>query len=86
MEKKPIVISETGKQIPFTFYQLAQAKYALSILSVGMKIRHVNLKSIKKAIGLSGKTVQDCLIEVKAKMEQFKTETAPLLNTTEQSN
>mgnify|MGYP003342732527 CR=1 FL=1 len=62
-------INVNGADVPMDVFMLINAKAALRILSIGMKIRHVNLKTIKlrlaeQGIVLRGKTAKDCLDEV----------------------
>lgn len=64
-------INVNGSQIPAQHVILTFAKSSLSILSAGMLIRNVNLTKIKTSlkahgIELKGKTVNECLIEVKS--------------------
>jgi len=64
-------INVNGSQVPVQHVMLTFAKSSLSILSAGMLIRNVNLKKIKASlkehgIELKGRTVNECLIEVKS--------------------
>ena len=70
-------INVNGVQMPTARVMLIFAKSSLSILSAGMSIRNVNLKKIKASlrehgVELKGKTVNECLIEVKGILEAIK--------------
>ena len=70
-------INVNGVQMPTARIMLIFAKSSLSILSAGMSIRNVNLKKIKASlkehgVELKGKTVNECLIEVKGILEAIK--------------
>jgi len=70
-------INVNGAQVPAARVMLVFAKSSLSILSAGMLIRNVNLKKIKASlkehgVELKGKTVNECLIEVKGMLEKMK--------------
>lgn len=83
--KKPVVKVMMGdKQIPFTMYQLINAKFCLQMFKVGMKVRHVTLKDIRLSLSLKGKTTIDCLAEVEERIADYNKTITPLLNTSEQ--
>jgi hypothetical protein len=62
-------INVNGTELPTNRVVLVFAKGALRMMSVGMKIRNTNLKSIKASLAaqgvvLKGKTASDCYNEV----------------------
>jgi hypothetical protein len=64
-------INVNGTELPTDRVVLVFAKSALRMMSVGMKIRNNNLKSIKASLAaqgivLKGKTASDCYNEVVA--------------------
>jgi hypothetical protein len=64
-------INVNGTELPTDRVVLVFAKGALRMMSVGMKIRNNNLKSIKASLAaqgivLKGKTASDCYNEVVA--------------------
>lgn len=77
---KPTVMFE-GKRIPFTYYQLANAKFCLGIFKSGMKMRGVTLKLIRQTLNLKSKNTSDCLAEVQKMMDEYRENVAPILQT-----
>ena len=71
-QQVPTVIYE-GKEIPFAGYQLAAHIYALKIMALGMKMRGVTFTQIKKYYGLSGKSAKECLPQLQAMQEAYRT-------------
>jgi hypothetical protein len=64
-------INVNGTELPTNRVVLVFAKGALRMMSVGLKIRNTNLKSIKASLAaqgivLKGKTAADCYNEVVA--------------------
>jgi hypothetical protein len=64
-------INVNGTELPTNRVVLVFAKGALRMMSVGLKIRNTNLKSIKASLAaqgvvLKGKTASDCYNEVVA--------------------
>ena len=71
-QQVPKVIYE-GKEIPFAGYQLATHIYALKIMALGMKMRGITFTQIKKYYGLSGKSAKECLPQLQAIQEMYRT-------------
>lgn len=67
----PVVTNGT-KQVDYFHFQLANHKYALSILAAGMTMRNVKLKGLKAYYGLKGKTAKDCLPQFEAIHKAYK--------------
>lgn len=62
-------INLNGTDIPKVTFLLVTAKSVLRILSIGLKVRNVNLKTIKQSLAsegviLKGKNAKECLNEV----------------------
>lgn len=83
MNKKPIVIGESGQRIPFTYYQLLNAKMCLSLMTKGLKFRGVRLIDMRTSLHLKSKTTAACLDEVEGLIEKYKEEIMPLLKPSE---
>ena len=62
--KTPEVMIEGQGKVDYFKFQLANHKFALRILSSGMKMRGVKLKDLKEYYGLTGRSAKQC-------MEQF---------------
>lgn len=71
-QQVPTVIFE-GKEIPFAGYQLATHVYALRIMAIGMKMRGITFTQIKKYYGLTGKSAKECLPQLQAIQEMYRT-------------
>jgi len=71
-QQVPTVVFE-GQTIPFHGYQLASHIYALKIMAIGMKMRGVTFTQIKKYYGLKGRTAKDCLPQLQAIQEMYRT-------------
>lgn len=71
-QQVPKVIFE-GKEIPFAGYQLATHVYALKIMGLGMKMRGITFTQIKKYYGLTGKSAKECLPQLQAIQEMYRT-------------
>lgn len=71
-QQVPKVIYE-GKEIPFAGYQLATHVYALRIMAIGMKMRGITFTQIKKYYGLTGKSAKECLPQLQAIQEMYRT-------------
>jgi len=59
--------------VDYFLYQLACHKYALSILSIGMKMRGVKLTDMKKYYGLKGRSAAECLPQLEKILADYKT-------------
>ena len=61
-----------GKDISFIKYQLAVHKFNLGIMAAGMKCRGITFTQIKKYYGLTGKSAKECLPQLAAIVEHYK--------------
>jgi hypothetical protein len=61
-----------GKDISFIKYQLAVHKYNLSLMACGIQSRGITFTQIKKYYGLKGRTAKDCLPQLTALVEYYK--------------
>ena len=61
-----------GKDISFIKYQLAVHKFNLGIMAAGMSCRGITFTQIKKYYGLKGKTAKECLPQLTALVEHYK--------------
>lgn len=66
------IVTMGKKQIDYFGYQLANHKFALSIMSSGLKVRNLKLKDLKGYYGLKGKSAKDCLTEFNVILENYK--------------
>jgi len=61
------------KNIDYFGYQLATSLFNLSLLSKGMTRRGLRLKDLKDYYGLKGRTAIDCLPQLQAINDNYKT-------------
>lgn len=69
-------VSYGNKEVGFTHYQLAAAKFHLSLMANGMKGRY-RVKDFKDTFNLKGNTAVKCLEEIKVMMNEYKSENTP---------
>ena len=60
------------KQVDYFLFQLANHKYALGLMSMGMKVRGIKLKDIKDYYGLRGSSAAAVKVQFEALMEGYK--------------
>jgi|APGre2960657373_1045057.scaffolds.fasta_scaffold26208_3 hypothetical protein len=60
------------KQVDYFWFQLANHKYALGLMSMGMKVRGIKLKDIKDYYGLRGSSAAAVKVQFEALMEGYK--------------
>lgn len=73
--KVPKVTTGQG-EVPFTGYQLAVHVYALKIMGMGMKMRGVSFQQIKTYYGLKGRSAKECVPQLEAILEDYKSRRA----------
>jgi hypothetical protein len=61
-----------SKNMDYFAYQLAVHKYNLGIMAMGMKCRGIKFTDIKKYYGLNGRSAKDCMPDMIAVMEFYK--------------
>jgi hypothetical protein len=61
-----------SKNMDYFGYQLAVHKYNLGIMAMGMKCRGIKFTDIKKYYGLNGRSAKDCMPDMIAVMEFYK--------------
>ena len=69
-------VANGGNAVDYMAFQLAGHRFALRVLSSGMKMRNTKLADIKKYYGLKGRSAADCLVE----FEQIRTESLAQLH------
>jgi hypothetical protein len=67
-------VSYSNKEVDYFGYQLSVHKFNLRIMAAGMKVRGLNLKTLKQYYGLKGKTAKDCLPQFEAIFTAYKAE------------
>ena len=66
------VVSNGDGTVPFFGYQLAIHKMNLGLMAVGVKFPVGAFTEIKKYYGLTGRTAEDCLPQLKQIVEDYK--------------
>jgi hypothetical protein len=61
-----------GKDLSFIKYQLAVHKYNLGLMAHGIQSRGITFTQIKKYYGLTGKSAKECLPQLAAIVEHYK--------------
>jgi hypothetical protein len=64
-------VTNGGTEVDYIGYQLSVHKFQLKILSSGMTMRGVKLKSIKDYYGFKGKTAKECLPQMEDLISKF---------------
>lgn len=59
-------VSHGNNEVDYFGYQLSVHKFNLRIMAAGMKVRGLNLKTLKEYYGLKGKTAKDCMPQFEA--------------------
>ena len=66
-------VSNGSTPIDYFGYQLAVHKFDLNILAIGLKKKGVKLKDLKDYYGLTGKSAKECVPQLKAIIDKYKT-------------
>jgi hypothetical protein len=61
-----------SKNMDYFAYQLAVHKYNLGIMAMGMTCRGIKFTDIKKYYGLKGRSAKDCMPDMVAIIEMYK--------------